>query len=455
MFQGRILSSGNLWLSPPKVPSGFSVDHILMTQSKWVSMYPTGWPLLLSIGWLLGNPWIINPMITFIAAIGVWRLAKIVFNTDAAWLACALFCVSPFVLMMGSGQMAHMAALCAGVWSVSELFTAFQSEKRSEYFLAGILAGIAFLVRPFSCGLLLAPAFLWSLKRNPKLGILSVAGFLALLFLFVSYNYYIFSDPFFAGYRNDSSWQPISFAAKFFFKNIIWYTQKLNECLWRWPWPDLLILIPILFLRGKTEFHWILITCSLNLILIYAFFSYKDIVYSGPRYVFEMMGFLCVLVAGSLNHFLQKLQHRIVRLLIIMPLLIFPFGSLPQQLKEHSMIYHGQSIQFIHLLNEAPVGKNALILLSGDRYTLRTFFFLNALNPSEGERVFIHDIPDQRVEIVQAYPRKEIWNLTILLDPLPSENPYVDHWRLRQATIVPISKADIKHKDTKARSNTK
>lgn len=119
------------------------------------------------------------------------------------------------------------------------------------------------------------------------------------------------------------------------------------------------------------------------------------------------------------------------------------------------MIYHGQSIQFIHLLNEAPVGKNALILLSGDRYTLRTFFFLNALNPSEGERVFIHDIPDQRVEIVQAYPRKEIWNLTILLDPLPSENPYVDHWRLRQATIVPISKADIKHKDTKARSNTK
>jgi hypothetical protein len=440
MFQGRIFASGSLWLTPPPVPEGFRVDHILMTESRWLSIYPPAWPVLLSIGWFFGNPWIVNPIITCVAAIGVWRLAKIVFDKEVARFACALFCVSPFVLMMGSGQMAHMAALCAGVWSVSELFAAFQSEKRGRYFAAGILAGITFLIRPFSSCFILLPAFLWSLIRSPKRSGWSILGAVPFLIFFLTYNSYTFGDPFFAGYRHDSSWQPISFSFRFFFDNFSWYIRTLSGSLWRWPWPDLLILIPFIFVRPKTEFHWILIASCISLIFAFSLFSYRDIVYSGPRYAFEMIGFLCVFAAASLKVLLGRIQNQIIRLLIILPVLGLPFKALPQQFSHHFMMYHGQSIRFVQMLDEAAIGKNALILLAGDPYTLRTFMFLNALNPSEGERVFVRDLPDKRSEILKAFPRKEVWKFTIVLDPLPKQNHYVDRWRLEQASIVPVNK---------------
>jgi hypothetical protein len=439
VFQGRILGAGKFWLDTPQVPEGFRIDHILMTKSRWISMYPPGWPILLSIGWLFGNPWIVNPIITFIAATGVWKLAKTVFDSKTALMACILFCISPFVLLMGSGQMAHMPALCAAVWSLAELFEGFQTGNRKNYFFAGILAGVAFLIRPFSSVLLLFPALLWTIKKNPKSSLLTLSGILFCSILFLTYNAHVFGDPFFAGYRKDSSWQPISFSLKFFGGNFWWYLRTLSESLWRWPWPDLVIFIPFIFLKPKTEFHWILIACSLSLFLGYCFFSYKDLVYSGPRYVFEMIGFMCVLAAGSLKVILEKIPNRTIQSLIILPLVAFSIRALPQQLSDHFMIYHGQSDRFVQMIEESPVGKNALILLAGDRYTLRTFLFLNALNPKDGERVFMYDIPEKRGDILKAYPRKETWKFTITLDPQPAQNPYVDRWRLRQASIVPVN----------------
>ena len=259
------MASGNLWVLPPPVHSGFKVDHILMTESRWHSMYPPGWPILLSIGWLFGNPWIINPIITFIATIGVWRIAKTVFDKEVAWLASALFCVSPFVLLMGSGQMAHTSAMCAAIWCVAELFAAFQSGKIKNYFLAGVLAGILFLIRPFS-SIFLFPAFLWSAIRTPKQTLWSVLGGIPFVILFLAYNSYAFGDPLLAGYPKDSSWQPITFSGRFFFDNFSWYIRTLSGSVWRWPWPDLLILIPFIFFKPKTQFHWILIACSFTLI---------------------------------------------------------------------------------------------------------------------------------------------------------------------------------------------
>jgi hypothetical protein len=197
-------------------------------------------------------------------------------------------------------------------------------------------------------------------------------------------------------------------------------------------------LIPFIFVRPKTEFHWILIASCTSLLVTYSLFSYRDIVYSGPRYAFEMIGFLCVLAAASLKVLLDRIQNRIIQLLIILPIFGLPFRVLPEQLSDHFMTYHGQSIRFVQMLDEAPLGKSALILLAGDPYTLRTFMFLNALNPSEGDRVFIRDLPDKRSEILKAFPRKGVWKFTILLDPLPKQNHYVDRWHLEQASIVPV-----------------
>lgn len=447
LFQGKILASGNLWLSPPAVPEAFTVDHIMMKNSKWCSVYPLGWPLLLSIGWLIGSPWIVNPIVTGIAALGVYRLGTLLYDRDTGRLACALFCVSPFVLMTGSGSMSHLATLCAVTWSVAELIAAFQSHQTKHFVLAGLFAGFALITRPFTVLFLLTPAFLWSLVQERRRSLFSLIGFIPVALIGAVYNWTVFGNLIAAGYIYDPTYHAVNFSARYLLQNIPWYFFRLNDSVWQWPWPDLLIFVPLFFYKPKFKFEWLLILCSLTLISVYAAFSWRDVVYGGPRYVFEIAGFLSVSAAQSIRVLLSRLPNRILQIFFIVPILLLPVvRALPYQIHYHSQIYHGQSTQFVKILEQTPVGKNALILLSGDQYTLRTFFFLNSFPPSIGDRVFVHDIAEKRDQILAAYPRQEVWRYTIHLDPIPGINRYPDRWKLTVANLTPLQHPKIPNK---------
>lgn len=444
LFQAKILASGNLWLSPPAVPEAFAVDHIMMINSKWCSVYPLGWPLLLSIGWMFGSPWIVNPIVTGVAAVGVYRIAAKLYDRKTARLACALFCVSPFVLMTGSGSMSHMAALCASTWSLAELIAAFQSQQKKHYILAGLFAGFALITRPFTVLFLLTPAFLWNLIQERHRSLFSLIGFIPIAFIGAIYNWILFGNLISAGYVYDPTYHAVHFSAQYFLGNISWYFFRLNDSIWQWPWPDLLIFIPLLFYRPKFKFEWLLLLCSFTLLAAYLGFSWKDVVYGGPRYIFEIVGFLSVIAAQSVRVLVQRIPSRILQTLFLVPILLLPLvRALPFQIHQHSQIYHGQSAEFIKILEQTPVGKNALILLSGDHYTLRTFFFLDRLPPSAGNRVFVHDVPEKRNEIMTAYPREEVWKFTIELEPISGQNQYTDRWKLRLANLTPLQHPKI------------
>jgi dolichyl-phosphate-mannose-protein mannosyltransferase len=447
LFQAKILASGHLWLSPPAVPEAFTVDHIMMINSKWCSVYPIGWPLLLSIGWIFGTPWIVNPIVTGVAALGVYRIATKLYDRSTGRLACALFCLSPFVLMTGSGSMSHMAALCASTWSLAELVAAFQTQQKKHYILAGLFAGFALITRPFTALFLLTPAFLWSLIQEKNRSLISLISFLPIALIGAVYNRTLFGNVIAAGYIYDPTYHAVNFSARYLLQNFSWYFFRLNDSIWQWPWPDLLIFIPLLFFRPKFKFEWLLLLCSFTLLAAYLGFSWKDVVYGGPRYIFEIVGFLAVIAAQSIRILLQRIPNRILQTLLLVPILLLPLvRALPFQIHQHSQIYHGQSAEFIKILEQTPVSKNALILLSGDQYTLRTFFFLNTLPPSAGNRIFVHDIPQKRNEIMAAYPREEVWKFTIELEPLTGQNQYTDRWKLRLANLTPLQHPKIPNK---------
>ncbi len=356
--------------------------------------------------------------------------------------------------------MSHMATLCASIWSVAEVIAAFESQKKRHYILAGLLAGFAVITRPFTAFFLLLPAFLWTLIQERRLSLFTLMGFIPCAVVGAVYNWTLFGNVIAGGYPYDPLYTPVGFSARYYVQNIPWYFSRLNDSLWQWPWPDLIIFVPLLFYMAidrsrracpaptKRNPCWLPVVCSLSLIVAFGAFSYRDIVHSGPRYIFEIMGFLSVFGAHSIKIVIDRLQNHTLRILLVLPLLILPLArALPSQIHHHSMIYHGQSIQFIRILEQATIGKNALILLSGDPYTLRTFFFLNALEPATGDRVFMRDIPEKRSEILAAYPRKEAWKMTIQLEPIPGINPYPDRWRLRQAKVTPLRHPNLKKPD--------
>lgn len=434
VFQARIFASGKLWQQAPAVPETFRVDHIVILDNRWFSIYPPGWPMLLAIGWWIGAPWLINPLLVGVSVLGIWRLASSLYDQRVAIVSCLLFLASPFVLLMGAGFMSHPAAMCASIWCVERIVAATTADRPQRFFSALLLAGIAFLIRPLTAVLLLWPVILWSLwiqrERLHFAGMWIFSGPACMILVFLLYNFLIFGNPLCFGYQYDPAWKDVHYSFRFLPQNFIWYFQTLNKRLWGCPWPDLLIFVPLLIPKWRRKTDLLLAASVLSLLLGYCMFSWKDVVYSGPRYIFEAMGFLAILAARSVICMTKRLHTRILWILPIAVLVAFPLlGSLRQQIEYHSQIYHGQSREFLDAVDSAGVGKEALVLLAGDPYVLRTFFFENALDPSTGGRVFLYDVPGRESEIRREYPRPEIWRVTIRLAPLPGPNSYTDRWK--------------------------
>jgi hypothetical protein len=442
LYQGRIFSTGRLWVEAPEVPEAFTVrwDHILRDSGRWRSLYPPGWPMLLTVGWWMRAPWLINPLLLGISIIGLFKVAKQLFDERTGSLAVIAFAASPFVLLTGAGFMAHQAAFCFAIWSVFFLFRG----ERKDYLIASALGAFTFMIRPYTAPPLLIPLFFWTFwKTNEKKRFAGeiLAGAIPFAILFCGYNYLLFEDSFRTGYSYDSDATFRGSLLHHFRFNVPWYLSTLNHSLWGWPWPDLLIFIPLAFPHKKWKLDFLLFFSFLSLLFAYSFFYYQDIVYGGPRYIYETVGFLAMLAArsilileGWIERFTRRKTAPFLALLFLYPLLL----TLPQQMDYHRQVYHGQSREFLDLVESSGVGKNALVLISGDPHVFRTFVLENGLNPAKSERVFARDVAGLREAIMKAYDRKEIWLMRIELRMLMGPNQYDDRAVIRSVKWLRI-----------------
>jgi hypothetical protein len=452
VFQGRILASGHLWLGPPEAAEGFAWKHIYISRDRWCAIYPPGWPLILAAGWLLHAPWLMNPLLLSLTVIAVWRLAILLYDRRTANLTVIFFVISPFVLAMSAGWMSHPAVLCTILWSTIFFQLASSTEKSTHWIAASLLAGVGFLIRPFTTVVIFAPVFLWffvkSRKNLLRNSFFIAAGFLPCLAIFLYYNGAIFGSPVWGGYDRDSTFDVHKAWTFAFAGRLWWYIAQLNFRTWGWTLP-----IPALFAPASKENHrndLMLGAACFSLILFHSCFDYTDIVYGGPRYAYESIGYLAILTSRSflilkdLIWKFQKQSFRIASVTVFVLAILYPICVLlPQTVRYHSQIYHGQTRRYVDFVNQQKIGQRALVFLSGDPYTIGTFYFENALQPSQGGKVFIRDIPSLREAAMRSFPRQEVWQLTIELQPLSGPNEYTDHWKLKRISLSKLPVTDV------------
>lgn len=418
-FQARLFASGRMWLDPPALPQLFAHENVVLNEDRWCALYPPGWPLLLAIGWMVGAPWVLGPLMLALAVVGVWHLGRGLFDPRTGLLAAAALAVSPFALLMGAGDLAHAPALCATVWCLSFLV-------RGNLLVAGLLGGFAFLVRPSTAVALLAPAVAWSLRRDWRRGLARLAlGALPCAAAFLIYHWIVFGHPLTTGYqaydadlftRADRATLPLAAALT---ERLPWYLAGLSRSLWGFPFPDLLILLPLLVPRPGRSKDLMLAVCAVSLLVGHSFYYYADVIYSGPRFVFEALGPLAVLAARAL---LTIRVPRLAAALGAVALLAFPLGRrLPEQVVHHGRWYLAQSAEPLRRMAEAGVGPDALVFVSGTPFVYSSFFLENALPPGEGRRVFVRDIPPLREEAMRVYGRREVWQVWIDLEIPPAQ----------------------------------
>jgi hypothetical protein len=480
LFQGHILASGRLYEPPPPVPALFGHENVILDATRWCSLYPPGWPLLLALGWRLHAPWLMTPLLLALAVVGVWLAGRRLYDPATGLLAAAALACSPFALLMAADAMAHVPALCATAWCLAMLAApegAGGRDGRRALIAAGLLGGFALLIRPVTAVALLGPAVAWRLVRLGRGRRLAALGWMALgaapcLAAMAAYNAVVFGGPLVNGYavyeparygHAASALVPWSMAL---LQRLPWYLRNLNGCLWGFPWGDLLLFAPLLLARPRRAADAMLAACTASLVLVHSFYYYGDVVYSGPRFAFESLGPLSLLAARSLRTLggwletgLRRLERRQRPAGPVVPdapeggepaaspgrarperrralrlaaagvaacvLLYFPLGRrLPQQMLHHAHWYFAVSAEPLRAEARAGVGPDALVFVAGTPWCYSAFFLANDPRPESGRRVYVRDIPPLRAAALAAYPRREIWVARVeVVFPHPLSDP--------------------------------
>lgn len=447
-FQGKIFAAGRPWLDPPPVPEAFMAQNVLLSDTRWCGIYPPGFPLLLALGWLVGAPFLVNPVLLGLAVAGVFRLGTVLFDETTGVVGALLLSVSPFALLMGASFMGHAAALCAFTWCLAYLSEGCRSTLARPLVMSGFLGAFGVVVRPQAAVFFLLPALVGVLIARRKelartAGFLALGGAAPLAFLF-AYNFALSGSPFRMAYL---VWNPnLSFTYGFsslrlFSLHFPAFLHDLDATVWGLPWGDLLLLVFLLIPAAGRRRDAGLLACALALVLGFSFYRFYEINYSGPRFAFEALGALALLVARALRaaaglaaSLLGRLRldrfEKAGQVAALGFLALFPLVRLlPKQAEALSHAYHAHSGQPLRRMAAAGVGPSALILVSGNtaEWTYGSFLLENGLDPRRAPRVYARDLPDKRSELLAAYPRSELWRVNVTLEPLPHPNAWIDN----------------------------
>jgi hypothetical protein len=197
LYQAKIFAAGRAWAVRDDPVKVFWQPFVIQpeTQSDGVykkfGKYTPGWPLLLSVGVALGQPWIVNGFLAMLTVALVYRMAREIFSESVGVVSALLLAISPMALLLNATLMSHVSAMFMGVLFVYGYWRIIRNGKRRYVWAAvsGLALGWIITTRPLTAVAVSAPVILHALSRlldtmwEPKLRGKFVATFAPLLML--------------------------------------------------------------------------------------------------------------------------------------------------------------------------------------------------------------------------------------------------------------------------------
>jgi hypothetical protein len=267
LFQARTIASGHLFVPPPPKPEFFEIPFTLQRDGLWFGKYPPGYPAVLALGVLAGQPWLVEPVFGA-AAIGLtYLLGRRLYGPWVGLLGAALAVASPFFLLQAGSFMSHVACL---VWA--SLFLLLFLWTRDRYsaplaLAAGVAMGVLFLSRQLTAVGVAVPCALWALselvQRRDRfwLYVAMVVGFLPFALGLLAYNAATTGDPLRSAYELYWAYDKIGFGPDYGIRghyladaqlNTRINLETLSTYLFGWPgqlslWPAALAVLVAAF----------------------------------------------------------------------------------------------------------------------------------------------------------------------------------------------------------------
>jgi hypothetical protein len=463
-YQARIFAHGDLVIDSPQPRRAYWQPFVVdfANTGKRFGKYTPGWPSLLAVGEILGQPWVVNAFLAGLTIALVYRLVREIFNPETGVIAAALTAFSPMALLLNATLMGHTAALC---FTTLFLYAYWRMERGRQALRWGIVAGIALglvvINRPLTALGVAAPFVAWSGIRLIvyMMGRRAVRPFpalrpllaLAVVTLLIStaipiFNYAATDNPTTNLYTLVWNYDQVGFgegfgrhghtlekgirqarfdlslmAADLFGWQLGAITPELQQHLLTegdyWPLVGISwILLPFGLLIGRTRrWTWLLAAVPIMLVVVHLAYWIGSQRYS-TRYYFEGLPSLAILSAIPLAWLWRRIPYGFVRGLWGLGFLAFLFSilytySIPRITPLYRFNQIGQP-QIDAVLERRDGDNPVLVLVTGNDVRWRAFGSLMAVtNPYlDSEIVVAWDnlAPGMREQILARFPDRQV-----------------------------------------------
>jgi hypothetical protein len=421
-FQARVYRSGRLMADPligasPDVrrtsPELFYENHVLSPRG-WFAKFPPGWPLMLSLGYGVSAPWLLNPVFGLLQLFAITVIGIRVFSYETGALAVFFGVLSPFFLVNSIGMMSHAFCALLSAMACLALFRALATG--TLWYYAGTFACLAAMleVRPYTgfvLALVLTSAALWLnrwnrtiLLRMFSIGILSGLIALASVLLYNhAYTGNLFVSPY-AMAAGANMPPELSFRPGRIWQGIRQYAPQTAEESLIGAFPFLYLLAAYAVIREKKRRRevWILAAVYLALVLAYLAHPEGSGVLFGERFHFEGF-FALLLIAGRGSQLLFE-RWRSPRRAMIWTLILLAALQITQQSAAIAVVV--QRIEPYRKVRDAIMASNltGLVFLHEGPSFVAKHFNLNDPDWRHASRIYLIDAePQLRDEWARRY----------------------------------------------------
>ncbi len=424
LYMAKTFSHGRISNEAHPLHNALSPLYVVTHQGRVFSIFPPGWPLLLTSGVLAGVPCMINPIVSALTVPVLFAIGYLIRGKQTAWIAVLLLALSPFFLMNGGSYFSHPSCYLLILLCTLGVVLGVKQEKVYWAFFTGFFASFAFVTRELTSACLLAiPVGYYFFQSTNRLRTLAgiIAGFLPLSIAYLIYNasltgewfqparYLLGSESYGFGERVI---RVFDYVEHQYFGPSDAFSHLLNNLgrLFTWTFPGL----PLLSVYGIWKFRhhsWTLVFGISTILLLVGYFFYaaEGGNQYGPRFYFESLGFLCLLGADAANDFFSNHRIRtnmkviICSSLIVLSLLVFAIHAK----NNYETIYQRRTLE---RMAERRDLENALVFVgakSGDM--IQGDLIRNPPNWKNASILYAWDLGPRNLQIRKHFPNREAY----------------------------------------------
>ncbi len=423
--QAILLSHGKLYISDFAMhpQDAFMLMGNYERDGKVFFHYPHFWPVLIAIFIKLNIPWLLNPLLSALSLLLIFLIARKMFDENTGVVASALYCFSPFVILMAGDYMMHAATLFFLLAAFYFVLVYIASPTIWSALLAGLSLGYAFNLRPLTVIGVFAPIGIYLLisyrKRVFKWkSAWFVLGFACMFALLLGDNYIMTGAPFkiehpIGSFINDPqsifSFSNVQSGANHADTSLPYFSPLIFHSFI----PDIILalsVIPLIVSRRRNDF--LLMGIFIMLVALYMLTYAEGIHGYGPRYYYEASFAVLILAARGIlwiidqfssrrkqvvaGFFVFLLMYDVVGLVVVLP-----------QYKDYNFI-PTKSFEQLKALDL----KNSIVIIGRTWNWFEDGVTATLYDPEYKDAFFIKELENgDHLKVLQQYPEKKVYKI--------------------------------------------